>query len=47
MLRYAADMTYEQIAAYLDLPASTVRGRLYAGKKALRETLGGPDARET
>jgi len=43
MLRYAADMTYEQIAAYLDLPASTVRGRLYTARQALKALLPAPE----
>ena len=43
MLRYAADMTYEQIAGYLDIPASTVRGRLYTAKQALKALLPAPD----
>jgi RNA polymerase sigma-70 factor (ECF subfamily) len=38
-LRYVEDMSYDQIAAYLDLPASTVRGRLHYAKQALREAL--------
>jgi RNA polymerase sigma-70 factor (ECF subfamily) len=43
VLRYAADMTYEQIAAYLDLPASTIRGRLHTAKQALKALLPAPD----
>lgn len=39
LLRYMEDRTYEQIAAYLDVPVSTVRGRLYKGKQALRKML--------
>jgi len=39
MLRYVEHMTYETMAGYLDLPASTVRGRLYHAKQALREML--------
>jgi len=41
LLRYLEDMSYEQIAAYLDVPVSTVRGRLYKGKRALRKMLRG------
>ena len=41
MLRYAQDLTYEQIGAYLDVPASTERGRLYTAKRALGAALGG------
>ncbi len=39
LLRYLEDMSYEQIAAYLDVPASTVRGRLHQAKQALRTLL--------
>ena len=39
LLRYIEGMTYDQIAAYLDVPASTVRGRLYAAKQSLRQIL--------
>jgi len=39
LLRYLEDMSYEQIAAYLDVPVSTVRGRLYKAKRALRSML--------
>jgi RNA polymerase sigma-70 factor (ECF subfamily) len=44
LLRYLEDMSYEQIAAYLDVPASTVRGRLYKAKQALRRMLTALDA---
>jgi DNA-directed RNA polymerase specialized sigma24 family protein len=33
------DMSYDQIAAYLDVPPSTVRGRLHIAKQALKEAL--------
>ena len=39
MLRYMEHMTYERIAAYLDVPPSTVRGRLARAKDALRQSL--------
>ena len=39
LLRYLEDMSYEQIAGYLDVPASTVRGRLHKAKRALRKML--------
>jgi len=41
MLRYAQDLTYDQIAVYLDVPPSTVRGRLHTAKRALGEALAG------
>jgi len=44
MLRYGEDMSYEQVAEYLDVPPSTVQGRLRRAKQALREVLGGLDA---
>lgn len=40
MLRYGEDMTYDQIADYLDVPSTTVQGRLRRAKRALREMLG-------
>lgn len=40
MLRYGEDMTYDQIAEYLDVPPSTVQGRLRRARRALREMLG-------
>jgi len=39
LLRYAEDMSYEQIAAYLGVRSSTVRGRLQNAKIALRQAL--------
>lgn len=39
MLRFGEDMTYEQIAVYLDVPTTTVQGRLHRAKKALRSVL--------
>jgi RNA polymerase sigma-70 factor (ECF subfamily) len=41
MLRYAEDMSYERIAAYIDTNVSTVRGRLHHAKRALRQILKG------
>jgi RNA polymerase sigma-70 factor (ECF subfamily) len=41
MLRYAEDMSYDEIAAYLNVPTSTVRGRLYIAKAGLKALLGG------
>jgi RNA polymerase sigma-70 factor (ECF subfamily) len=40
MLHYAADMTYNEIASYLDVPYTTVVGRLHTARQALRRTLG-------
>ena len=40
ILRYSEDMSYEQMAEYLDVPPSTVHGRLQRAKRALREALG-------
>jgi RNA polymerase sigma-70 factor (ECF subfamily) len=45
MLRYVEDMAYDQIGAYLGVPASTVRGRLYTAKQALRALLEAPTNR--
>lgn len=39
MLRYAAGMTYNEIAAYLDVPYSTIVGRLHTAKQALKQML--------
>jgi len=39
MLRFGEEMAYEQIAAYLDIPATTVQGRLHRAKEALRRVL--------
>jgi len=39
MLRYVEGLRYEQIAAYLDLPASTVRTRAHRAREALRGLL--------
>jgi RNA polymerase sigma-70 factor (ECF subfamily) len=41
MLRYGRDLTYEQIGVYLDVPTSTVRGRLHTAKRALGAALAG------
>jgi RNA polymerase sigma-70 factor (ECF subfamily) len=39
MLRFGEDMSYEQIAQYLDVTPSTVQGRLHRGKEALKAAL--------
>jgi RNA polymerase sigma-70 factor (ECF subfamily) len=39
MLRYGSDLTYDQIGEYLDLPVTTVDGRLHKAKLALRKML--------
>jgi RNA polymerase sigma-70 factor (ECF subfamily) len=44
MLRYVEDMTYEQIADYLGVPASTVRGRLHSARQTLRGLFDAPKA---
>jgi len=38
-LRYRDRMSYEEIARRLDVPASTVRGRVHLARKALRARL--------
>lgn len=43
MLHYGEDMTYDQMAEYLDVPPSTVQGRLRRAKRTLRELLSTPD----
>lgn len=40
MLHYAEEMSYEQIAGYLDVPPSTVQGRLRRAKQELKRLLG-------
>jgi RNA polymerase sigma-70 factor (ECF subfamily) len=44
MLHYAADMTYDEMAAYLDVPYSTIVGRLHTAKQALKQMLTALDA---
>ena len=38
-LSYGADLTAKQIAQVLDIPVTTVQGRLYRGLRRLRERL--------
>lgn len=38
-LRYRSGLSYEEIAAELGVPVSTVRGRVYEARKQLRERL--------
>ena len=38
-LRFAADLTYAEIAAMLGVPVGTVRSRLHRGLKAVREQV--------
>ena len=40
ILRYYNDLTYEQIAEVLDIPASTVKIRLFRAKNTLKKILG-------
>jgi len=39
VLHYYQKLSYDQIAAVLDMPAKTVETRLYRARKALRESL--------
>ncbi|MDP9377115.1 MAG: RNA polymerase sigma factor [Actinomycetota bacterium] len=39
-LSYGADLTAKQIAQVLELPVTTVQGRLYRGLRKLRDELG-------
>ena len=39
ILRYQEEMSYEKIAAVLELPVSTIETRIHRGKKMLREKL--------
>ncbi|MEW6071173.1 MAG: sigma-70 family RNA polymerase sigma factor [Planctomycetota bacterium] len=41
-LRYRLDLTYAEIAARLAVPVSTVRGRIYEARRALRRRLSPP-----
>lgn len=42
VLRYAADMTYQEIADVLDVPLGTVKRRLYDGLEKLRRLMERP-----
>jgi RNA polymerase sigma-70 factor, ECF subfamily len=39
-LRFAAGLSYEQIAHTLEIPVGTVRSRLHRGLKAIKENVG-------
>jgi len=39
LMRYMEDLSYREIANLLDVPISTVEGRLFKAKKLLRELL--------
>jgi len=39
LLRYWSNLSYEGIASFLDVPMSTVKGRLYKAKRLLRSKL--------
>ncbi|MBL7223682.1 MAG: sigma-70 family RNA polymerase sigma factor [Candidatus Brocadiae bacterium] len=39
MLKFSDDMSYEQMAAYLDVPPTTVQGRPHRAKEGLRRML--------
>jgi RNA polymerase sigma-70 factor (ECF subfamily) len=39
MLRYGGELSYEQMAAYLGVPVTTVDSRLHKAKVALRKML--------
>ncbi len=39
LLRYWSNMSYEDIATFLEVPMSTVKGRLYKAKRLLRSKL--------
>lgn len=38
-LVYGADLTAKQVAALLDVPVTTIQGRVYRGMRRLRDTL--------
>ena len=46
MLRYGGELSYEQMAAYLNVPVSTVDSRLHKAKQALKQMLRALDPAE-
>jgi RNA polymerase sigma-70 factor (ECF subfamily) len=46
MLRYAGEMSYEEMARYLDVPVTTVETRLHRAKRALKDMLKTLDSSE-
>ena len=40
LLRDIQELTYQEIADKLELPEGTVKSRLFAARRALRESLG-------
>jgi RNA polymerase sigma-70 factor (ECF subfamily) len=45
VLRYSRDLTVDQVAALLGIPAGTVKSRIHHALKALRAALESPIAR--
>ena len=39
LLRHFADLSYEQVAAALDLPEKTVKSRLFTARQVMRDLL--------
>jgi RNA polymerase sigma-70 factor, ECF subfamily len=45
VLRHFGDLSYEDIAEIVDIPAKTVKSRLYTARQRLTELLVGVDVR--